>query len=287
MEVRQSKGNVLRLPAPGKLNAFLHVTGRRADGYHTLDSLFVLLSRGDTVSLAVRDDGAIVREGTGSGIAMDEDLAIRAARLLQERSGEARGASVEIAKRLPVGAGLGGGSSDAATVLLGLNRLWGLSLSRRALMSMALELGADVPFFVFGETAHARGIGEELRAMTMPTTWYAVVTPSITVATRDIFAAPELTRHSESAKMPVFSEGYGRNDLYGVAAARFPEVARCLDALAQAAPGSDARMTGSGACVFAAFRTEDAAQRTLSRMPGGITGFVARSIARHPLWCFA
>jgi 4-diphosphocytidyl-2-C-methyl-D-erythritol kinase len=123
--------------------------------------------------------------------------------------------------------------------------------------------------------------------MTMPPTWYTVLTPSVEVATRDIFAAPELTRNSESAKMRVFSEGYGRNDLYGVAAARFPEVARCLDALAHAAPGSDARMTGSGACVFAAFRTEDAAQRALTRVPGGITGFVARSIARHPLWCFA
>ncbi|MEP6942761.1 MAG: 4-(cytidine 5'-diphospho)-2-C-methyl-D-erythritol kinase [Betaproteobacteria bacterium] len=282
-----SPRHALRLPAPGKLNAFLHVTGRRADGLHTLDSLFVLLSRGDTISLAARDDGSIVREGAGNGIAVDDDLAIRAARLLQARSGAARGASVEVTKRLPIGGGLGGGSSDAATVLLGLNRLWALALSRQALMSIALELGADVPFFVFGETAHARGIGEQLCAMTMAPTWYTVLTPSVAVSTREIFAAPELTRNSESAKIPVFSEGYGRNDLYGAAAARFPDVARCLDALAREAPGSDARMTGSGACVFAAFATEDAAQRALSRMPGGIAGFVARSIARHPLWCFA
>jgi 4-diphosphocytidyl-2-C-methyl-D-erythritol kinase len=197
------------------------------------------------------------------------------------------GATLRVDKHLPIGGGLGGGSSDAATVLLGLNRLWGLALSREVLMSLALDLGADVPFFVFGETAFAQGVGEQLCPMTMPILWYVVLTPAVTVPTREIFAAPELTRNSDSAKMRVFSEGYGRNDLYAVAAARFPDIARCLDALAQEAPGSGARMTGSGACVFAAFATEGAAQRALSRMPGGITGFVARSITRHPLWCFA
>jgi len=278
---------MLRLPAPGKLNAFLHVTGRRDDGYHSIETLFVLISRADAVTLALRDDGAIVRSGENQGIALDDDLAIRAARALQRHCRVEHGATLRVDKHLPIGGGLGGGSSDAATVLLGLNRLWGLALSREVLMSLALGLGADVPFFVFGETAFAQGVGEQLCPMTMPILWYVVLTPAVTVPTREIFAAPELTRNSDSAKMRVFSEGYGRNDLYAVAAARFPDIARCLDALAREAPGSGARMTGSGACVFAAFATEGAAQRALSRMPGGITGFVARSITRHPLWCFA
>ena len=282
-----SAGDALALPAPAKLNLFLHVTGRRPDGYHTLESLLVLIARGDSIALAVRDDGKIVRTRGPDTVAPDEDLALRAARLLQRHCGIDRGVSIGIDKRLPIGGGLGGGSSDAATVLLGLNRLWQLDLSREALMQLALELGADVPFFVFGQPAFARGIGEELQAATLPTAWFAVVTPAIEVRTSEIFAAPELTRNSESAKMAIFSEGYGRNDLYSVAAARFPEVSRCLGALAREAPESGARMTGSGACVFAAFATEGAAQRALSRMPDGITGFVARSLARHPLWRYA
>ncbi len=275
------------LPAPAKLNLFLHVTGRRPDGYHTLESLFVLIARGDAISLAVRDDGAIVRTNGLRAVAVDDDLTVRAARMLQRHCGTGLGVSIGLDKRLPMGSGLGGGSSDAGTVLLGLNRLWGLGLSRNELMHLALELGADVPFFVFGQPAFARGIGEELQATTFPTTWFTVITPSIEVRTEAIFSATELTRNSESAKMAVFSEGYGRNDLFPVAAARFPEIVRCLDALAQESPGSGARMTGSGACVFAAFAAEDAAQQALSRMPDGITGFVARSLARHPLWRYA
>ena len=277
----------LKLPAPGKLNVFLHVTGRRADGYHTLESLFVPIARGDVVALEVRDDGVVARAHGLAGIAPEDDLAVRAARLLQNHSGTTLGVSIGIDKRLPVGGGLGGGSSDAATVLLGLNRLWRLTLSRKELLALALELGADVPFFIFGEPALAQGIGEQLTAMTFPPTWFVVLTPEFEVPTAAIFAAPELTRNSESAKMPVFSEGYGRNDLFAVAAARFPEIARCVDALAREAPSAGARMTGSGACVFAAFAAESAAQQALSRMPRGITGFVARSLSRHPLWLYA
>ena len=275
------------LPAPAKLNLFLHVTGRRADGYHTLESLFVLIERGDAISLALRDDGAVVRTRGPDAIAADDDLTVRAARLLQRHCRSAIGVSIDVDKRLPLGGGLGGGSSDAGTVLLGLNRLWSLGLSRPELMRLALELGADVPFFVFGQPAFARGVGEQLQATTFPSTWFTVLTPMIEVRTQSIFAAPELTRNSESAKMAVFSEGYGRNDLFPVAAARFPEISRCLDALARESPESGARMTGSGACVFAAFANEGAAQRALSRMPEGITGFVARSLARHPLWRYA
>ena len=275
----------LTLPAPGKLNLFLHVTGRRPDGYHTLESVIVPIARSDTISLALRDDGAIMRTRGPSGIAAQDDIAVRAAQLLQRHCAVGQGVAIGIDKRLPIGGGLGGGSSDAAAVLLGLNRLWGLGVSRRALMELALELGADVPFFVFGEPAFARGIGEQLVAVTLPPTWFTVLTPSIEVPTADIFSARELTRNSESVKIPIFSEGYGRNDLYAVAAARFPEISRCVDALAREASG--ARMTGSGACVYAAFAAEDAARQALSRMPRGITGFVARSLARHPLWLYA
>ena len=291
-----SERRPLVLPAPAKLNLFLHVTGRRPDGYHTLESLLVLIGRGDVVSLSHRDDADVVRLRGADGVSAEEDLAVRAARLLQRSCGSAHGVTIAVDKRLAVGGGVGGGSSDAATVLLGLNRLWQLGLSRRELMRVALELGADVPFFVLGETARARGIGEVLEPVSLPQTWFVVLSPPIEVSTRAVFAAPELTRHSQSAKMAVFSEGYGRNDLQAVAAARFPEIAGCLAALARAAPASGARMTGSGASVFAAFASEYAAQQALSRMPrvaegsggnaGETAGFVARALNRHPLWSF-
>ncbi|HXX86038.1 MAG TPA: 4-(cytidine 5'-diphospho)-2-C-methyl-D-erythritol kinase [Casimicrobiaceae bacterium] len=278
---------MLTLPAPAKINAFLHVTGRRPDGYHTLESLFVPVDRCDLVSLEVRDDGAILRTSGADGVAEGEDLAVRAARLLQRDCGVGQGVAIGIDKRLPIAGGLGGGSSDAATVLLGLNRLWRLGLSRRVLMQMALELGADVPFFVFGEPAFAQGVGEELLPVTFPPTWFAIVCPAAQVSTASVFAAPELTRNSESAKMVVFSEGYGRNDLYAVAAARFPDIVRHRDALTSQVARSGARMTGSGGCVFAAFDSEDAARQALLRMPRDVAGFVARSLNRHPLWSYA
>lgn len=296
-----SEHRALVLPAPAKLNLFLHVTGQRPDGYHTLESLLVLIGRGDVVSLSPRDDADVVRLRGADGVTAEGDLAVRAARLLQHSCGIAHGVSIAVDKRLPVGGGVGGGSSDAATVLLGLNRLWQLGLSRRELMRVALELGADVPFFVFGETARARGIGEVLEAVSLPQTWFVVLSPPIEVSTKAVFAAPELTRQSHSAKMAVFSEGYGRNDLQAIASARFPEIAGCLAALSRAAPASRARMTGSGASVFAAFASEYAAQQALSRMPrvtegtgesaggnaGETAGFVARALNRHPLWSFA
>jgi 4-diphosphocytidyl-2-C-methyl-D-erythritol kinase len=278
---------VRTLPAPAKINAFLHVTGRRSDGYHTLQSLFVPIDCCDWVSLEARDDGVISRTQGPDEVPATQDLAVRAARLLQRESGTALGVSIEIDKRLPIAGGLGGGSSDAATVLLGLNRLWRLDLSRRALMDLALELGADVPFFVFGEPALAQGVGEDLLSMTFPPTWFTILCPTTKVGTASIFAAPELTRNSDSAKIAVFSEGYGRNDLYVAAAARFPEIARHRDALAREARRSGARMTGSGGCVFAAFDSENGARQALLKMPRGLNGFVARSLTRHPLWSYA
>ena len=268
------------LPAPAKLNLFLHVTGRRADGYHTLESLVVPVDFGDAITISHRADGRIIRTSGMDGLAEHDDLAIRAALLLQHACGVRAGAEIAVAKRIPPGSGLGGGSSDAATVLLGLKRLWRLDLTRRELQALALELGADVPFFVFGQPALVRGIGESLEAVTIAPAWFVVLTPAISVSTAAIFAIPELTRNSESAKMAFFSEGYGRNDLQGVAAARFPQIAGCLDAFGHDA---DARMTGSGACVFAAFNTEEAAHRALSRLPRATAGFVTRALDRHPL----
>jgi len=283
----------LTLPAPAKLNVFLHVTGRRADGYHTLETLFVPIAHADFITLTERSDRSIVRDHGPPEIAPEDDLAIRAARLLQRQRGIGRGVALGVRKQLPLGAGLGGGSSDAATVLLGLNRLWGLNYSRSALMSFALELGADVPFFVFGEPALARGIGELLAAVSLPPIWFVVLTPDRQVSTAAIFAAPELTRSSASAKILVFPEGFGRNDLQAVAAARFPEIAAGLEVIAREAAMAptavEARMSGSGACVFAAFTSEDAAAQVLSRATraGRLAGFVARALDRHPLWGFA
>src|SRR2546422_1377649 len=217
-----SPPNTLRLPAPAKLNLFLHVTGRRDDGYHTLESLLVPIDHGDHISLSERSDSAVVRERGAVEVAATDDLAVRAARLVQRNCGIRRGVGIEIDKRIPVGGGLGGGSSDAATVLLGLNRMWQLGLSRSALMAMGLELGADVPFFIFGEPAFARGIGEALEAVSLPPTWFLVIAPPVRVATAAIFAAPELTRNGASAKMAIFSEGYGRNDLQAAAGSRVP-----------------------------------------------------------------
>jgi 4-diphosphocytidyl-2-C-methyl-D-erythritol kinase len=284
-----SELTTLTLPAPAKLNLFLHVTGRRDDGYHTLETLLVPIDRADRVTLIERTDSSIVRARGVPEIADADDLAVRAARLMQRACGSARGVAIDIDKRIPVGGGLGGGSSDAATVLLGLNRMWELRLSRSALMTMALELGADVPFFIQGEPAFAQGIGEILQTVSLPPTWFVVIAPSVRVATAEIFAAPELTRNTRSAKMQVYSEGYGRNDLQAVAVERFPEIAACLDALSGETPGAAMTgMSGSGACVFAAFSAEDIALQALERMMReGRAGFVARALNRHPLRHFA
>jgi 4-diphosphocytidyl-2-C-methyl-D-erythritol kinase len=281
---------VLTLPAPAKVNLFLHVTGRRSDGYHTLETLLVPIDRCDRITLALRAGLEIVRTRGVAEVAPDDDLAVRAARLLQRHCGVARGVTIDVEKRIPVGGGLGGGSSDAATVLLGLNRLWQLGLTRRALMALALELGADVPFFVFGEAALARGVGDTLERFSVPPTWFVVLTPAVEVSTAAIFAAPELTRQTRSAKIEVFSEAYGGNDLQAVAVSRFPEIAACLGALSREAPsGVPVGMSGSGSSVFAAFAEEDAAVQTLSRAAraGSGAGFVARALDRHPLQHFA
>jgi 4-diphosphocytidyl-2-C-methyl-D-erythritol kinase len=275
---------VLVVPAPAKVNLFLHVTGRRGDGYHTLESLFAPIDLADTLALERRDDGVVRRRGRVAGVAEDADLAARAARALQAASGTRYGVEYVLDKRIPLGAGLGGGSSDAASMLLALNRLWNIGMPRDDLARIALTLGADVPFFIGGGPALARGIGEALTPVSLPVCWLVLVTPPVQVPTHEIFAAPELTRATPSAKMSVFSAVYGRNDLEPVAAARYPEVASALTDLQRLAP--QARMSGSGAALFAAFGSECEARVAASRCARKDVR-VVRTLARHPLASFA
>jgi 4-diphosphocytidyl-2-C-methyl-D-erythritol kinase len=271
-------------PAPAKLNLFLHVTGRRPDGYHLLQSVFRFVDYGDTVWLGVRHDGQIRRLEDIQGVPEEQDLTVRAAKLLQQATGCPLGADIQMKKRLPMGGGLGGGSSDAATVLLALNRLWGLGLSRQRLQQLGLQLGADVPVFVFGQSAFAEGVGEILTPIALPPAWYVVLMPQVTVATGGVFSAPELTRNSPPIKIADFLSGTVGNDLQPVVAERYPEVARHLDWLGKF---GDARMTGSGACVFLAVADEESAHSILQELPRDMQGFIARGLDRHPLFDFA
>jgi 4-diphosphocytidyl-2-C-methyl-D-erythritol kinase len=268
-------------PAPGKLNLFLHVLGRRADGYHLLQTVFRLIDRCDRVGIAARADGEIRRHQPLAGVPAEEDLCVRAARLLQQRCGTRQGADLALEKNLPIGGGLGGGSSDAATTLIVLNHLWGAGLTRGALQELAAQLGADVPFFVFGENALGEGIGERLSALSLPPAWYVVLVPPVALATSDVFSDNALTRNTKRLKIPPFFSGLGANDLEPVALRRRPEIAAHLKWLQARVP--QARMTGSGACVFAEFATEQEARALLGELPGAMRGFVARGLERHPL----
>jgi 4-diphosphocytidyl-2-C-methyl-D-erythritol kinase len=274
--------------APGKLNLLLHVLGRRADGYHELQTVFRLIDRSDRIGIALRDDGELRRLDTLPGVSPHGDLCLRAAERIKAVALECRGpaagalgAEIALEKRLPLGAGLGGGSSDAATVLLVLNRLWGLGLTRAELMALAATLGADVPFFVFGCNALGEGIGERLSALELPPAWYLVLVPPVSVSTREIFAAGALTRDTKPLKIPPFFQGLGKNDLEAVVVARYPEVGAHLDWLRRHRPG--ARMTGSGACVFAEFDSAAEARTLQSMLPASMRGFLAEGLARHPL----
>lgn len=280
-------------PAPAKINLFLHVVGRRPDGYHLLQTLFRLVDHGDTLRFAPRTDGRILRLRPLDGVPEERDLCLRAARLLQEASGCRHGVEIALEKRLPMGGGLGGGSSDAATVLLALNRLWRLNWPRARLQALGLQLGADVPFFVFGRNACAEGVGEALQPVDLPPVWYLVIEPAVAVPTAEIFAAPNLTRNTKAIKMADFSAGwgagrgsllFGQNDLEPVVCGRYPEVARALAWLRQHA---EARMTGSGACVFAPFAAEQDARAVLARMPEDMVGWIARGLDEHPLRALA
>ncbi len=293
-------------PAPAKLNLFLHVVGRRADGYHLLQSVFRLIDFGDTLRFSPRADDRVVRLDPLPGVTEGDDLTVRAARLLQQESGCRLGVDIALEKRLPMGGGVGGGSSDAATVLLALNHLWDIHFPRPRLQALALQLGADVPFFIFGRSAFAEGVGEVLQAVAIPPAWYVVVAPSASVPTQAIFTAPELTRNTNPIKMADFSAAwgekgapkvasdraetpagaklFGRNDLEPVVCKRYPEVAHAIDWLGRFA---EARMTGSGAGVFAAFATEQEARAVLAQAPTSMRAWVARGLDEHPLYALA
>lgn len=267
--------------APAKLNLFLHVVGRRPDGYHLLQTAFRLLDWGDRLDFRVRRDGALRRMNEVPGVAEADDLVIRAARLLQARSGCTLGADITVHKQLPMGGGLGGGSSDAATTLLALNHLWGTGLTREALQALGLTLGADIPFFIYGRDAFAEGVGERFQPLTLPEAWYVILSPGVSVPTSEIFSAGELTRNTEPIKIADFAASTTRNDLQPVACNRYPEVAAAIDWLAQHAP---ARMTGSGACVFAQAADEADAERIVRNCPARWKAWKARSLSRHPLF---
>jgi len=277
-------------PAPAKLNLFLHVTGRRPDGYHTLQTAFQLVDWSDTLHFLRRDDSAVMRTTEIAGVPAESDLVVRAARLLQQATGTRFGAEIAVDKRLPMGGGIGGGSSDAATTLLALNRLWGLDLPRAELMRLGLTLGADVPFFLFGENAFAEGVGEQLSPIALPESWFVIIHPKQHVPTAAVFSDERLTRNTPISIIAVFAAcenkfAFGRNDLEAVATAKFGEVARALEWLRQYSP--HARMTGSGACVFARYTDASTAQQVLGRLPPEWDGRCVRSLARHPLAAFA
>ncbi|GAA4339233.1 4-(cytidine 5'-diphospho)-2-C-methyl-D-erythritol kinase [Pigmentiphaga soli] len=294
---------VLRdLPSPAKLNLFLHVVGRRADGYHLLQTAFRFIDLQDTLHLRERADGRVLRGSGPDGVPAEQDLTVRAARLLQEATGCGRGVEIDVEKRIPMGGGLGGGSSDAATVLIALNRLWGTGLDRGALMALALRLGADVPVFVFGRNAFAEGVGEELAPLALPPRWYVVAQPDASVPTAEVFGAPELTRNTPRVKITDFPAGahgfFGRNDLEAVAFARYPQVGQAHRLMSQALAnaGADApavRMSGSGACLFVECHSRQQADwahdRIAAKMrvgPGGLQLKLLRTCAgleAHPL----
>jgi 4-diphosphocytidyl-2-C-methyl-D-erythritol kinase len=271
-------------PAPAKLNLFLHVIGRRADGYHRLQTAFRFIDLADSLRFTPRDDAKVTLRRPLAGVPPERDLCLRAAALLKQATGHPGGVEIDLEKRIPMGGGLGGGSSDAATTLVVLNSLWRLGLQRAQLQRLALELGADVPVFVFGENAFAEGVGEELSPLELPAAWYLVLVPPVEVPTAAVFSAPELTRETKPIKMSAFFDGLKqralRNDLEPVVSNRYPEVARHLAWLKQHA---EARMSGSGACVFAEFSTESAARAALGELPQTMRGLVARGLQRHPL----
>ncbi|MCK6386565.1 MAG: 4-(cytidine 5'-diphospho)-2-C-methyl-D-erythritol kinase [Zoogloea sp.] len=270
----------LRVPAPAKINLFLHIVGRRPDGYHLLQTAFRMLDWGDEITLRRRDDGLIVRTNDVPGVPAEADLVVRAARALQAASGSPFGAEIGVLKRIPMGGGLGGGSSDAASVLLALNRLWGCGLSRKALQEIGLKLGADVPFFIFGETAFAEGVGEALSPLAVPPAWYVMVAPPVSVPTAEIFSTKELTRDTEILIMQGFAAHKTRNDMQAVVCVKYPEVAESLEWLSQY---GDARMSGSGACLFAPFDVEGRARQVAASAPSGWNVWVAQGLDRHPL----
>lgn len=274
--------------SPAKINLFLHITGQRSDGYHNLQSVFSLLDFYDTIHLKTRDDEQMLRTQGNENVPIADDLCVRAARALQAATGCKLGVEIAIEKRIPMGGGLGGGSSNAATVLLALNQLWQLDLSRQQLMQIGLKLGADVPVFIFGQTAWAEGVGEKLTALPMLSQTFVVLTPQIHVSTAQIFAHPQLTRDTKPLKIADFSDAafnlHFKNDFEQVVTTEYPTVATALEFLNQF---GQARMSGTGASVFVAVKDTQVGEQILAKSPANMGGFVATSLQRHPLFDFA
>ncbi len=276
----------LAWPAPAKLNLFLHVLGRRADGYHELQTAFQFIDLCDELDFAPRTDGRLTRLGGAPGVAESDDLVIKAARTLRDKAAErdrgalSWGADITVRKRIPLQAGLGGGSSDAATTLVALNRLWGLGFTAAELSEMGLGLGADVPVFVKGQAAWAEGVGERLTPIDPPESAFVLIRPDCAVSTAEIFQAPELTRNSAPITIRAFFGSGGRNDCEPVVRARYPAVAQALDWLGGFAP---ARLTGTGSCVFASVPDAGRAREIVGQVPERWQGFVVRGRNRSPL----
>ena len=265
-------------PAPAKINRMLRIVGRRPDGYHLLQTVFQFLDYGDTLSFRIREDGAVICTNALPGVPIDRDLTVLAARLLQQKTGTTFGVNITLKKVLPLGGGLGGGSSDAATVLVALNHLWSLQLSETDLADLGLQLGADVPVFVRGQAAWGEGIGEILTPLTLPEPWYLVVNPDCHIATAAIFSDQELTRDSLPITIRAFLMGDDRNDCERVVRRRYPAVAAALDRL-----GPRARLTGTGSCVYEPFSSAAAAQEAQADLPPEWRSFVARGCNQSPL----
>lgn len=277
----------LTLPAPAKLNLFLHITGRRADGYHLLQTVFQLLDFGDELRFSLRDDNQITLICDSTELATDNNLVLRAAHLLREHTGATQGVDIELKKRIPTGAGLGGGSSDAATTLIALNALWQCQLDRTALAALGLHLGADVPVFVHGKSAWAEGVGELLQPVQLPALYYLVLSPACHVSTATIFSHQLLTRDTRAIKMAAFLAGQSKNDCESLVRTLYPEVNAALKWLSQFAKS---RMTGTGSSVFAAFNDEASAREILRQLPSdqhgclrNISGFVAKGVDESAL----
>ena len=267
--------------APGKLNLFLHVVGRRPDGYHQLQTVFRLVNWADTLHFASRQDKKITLHPSLPDVPDVRNLCVRAALLLQKKTLTDQGVVISLTKRLPIGGGMGGGSSDAATTLLALNHLWQCGLTRMQLLELALQIGADVPFFIFGDNAFAQGIGEQLQRCPLPAAWYLILCPEVQVKTAQIFQHPDLPRQTPTLSAIDWRPGQGRNDLESLVCSIFPEVAGCLKMLKQYAP--QARMSGSGGCCFAEFPTQQQADAVAQRLPASIPAILVRGLPYHPL----
>lgn len=283
--------NFFKVKAPAKINLFLHVVGRRADGYHLLQSVFSLIDLADTVLLKSRNDGLIHRLNPLVGVDPESDLVVRAARLLQKKTGTRLGADIDLIKNIPIGAGLGGGSSDAASTLIGLNHLWNTGIGRTQLGTIGLELGADVPFFIHGRNAFVQGIGEEMESVKLPKASYLLVFPGVGIPTPTIFQDPSLTRSHSSITIVDFvrhlsESGFGNNDLQDVVVQKHPEVKKALDWLLEQVPGSKPRMSGSGSSVYTSLpddlEAQSNAQKLLLNLPKSWAGFVVRALDEHP-----